>query len=412
MPAQLQLAAGRVRCGACLAVFLATDSLQTDGERDVLEPAAQSTTEDAIPNDISGEPEIDVEAEPDLAGLNLKPLQVAGTIDGDSVPHRLAELESELMEGLRAGGAETSAEDTVVDDTTGSAEEVAEVTEDAQGVAAGEEFDAVETVQAGGQDEDQDEDEVVVDDADFAEDANPQAADGLSIDPMSLVDDPGGVENASSVVEDDVEDVDGKDIDVEDDEGDSSHPDVDVPAHELVAAAGGDEPIAEPDFLDLHEDPPRGRSWVTYVLIVVALVGLPGQVLWYQYDEWTMDPQYRNIYERICDVADCTLPPMVDVGKIESKNKVVRSHPDIMGALVVDVLIVNNAEFVQPYPTIELTFSTLEGKLVAGRRFVPEEYLAGELTAQANFWPGTPVHVSLEVKDPGEDAVNYNINFL
>ncbi len=49
--------------------------------------------------------------------------------------------------------------------------------------------------------------------------------------------------------------------------------------------------------------------------------------------------------------------------------------------------------------------------VVAGRRFKPEEYLAGELTSQASFYPRTPVHVSLEVEDPGDTAVNYNINF-
>jgi Protein of unknown function (DUF3426) len=96
---------------------------------------------------------------------------------------------------------------------------------------------------------------------------------------------------------------------------------------------------------------------------------------------------------------------------IQSRNLVVRSHPDVPGALLVDALIINEAPFPQPFPLIELRFSSLTGSLVAGRRFNPEEYLSGDLDGAQTMQPRTPIHIALEIDDPGADAVNYVMVF-
>ena len=51
------------------------------------------------------------------------------------------------------------------------------------------------------------------------------------------------------------------------------------------------------------------------------------------------------------------------------------------------------------------------GLLVAGRRFPPGEYLDGEVSAGDLMPVSTPVQLSLEIADPGEDAVNYTLKF-
>ena len=93
------------------------------------------------------------------------------------------------------------------------------------------------------------------------------------------------------------------------------------------------------------------------------------------------------------------------------RKLVVRSHPEIDGALIVDAIIVNEALFAQPFPVLELRFTSLEGNLVAGGRFQPTQYLAGELEGAEMIQPLTPVHVELEFEDPGSEAVNYFMEF-
>jgi hypothetical protein len=60
---------------------------------------------------------------------------------------------------------------------------------------------------------------------------------------------------------------------------------------------------------------------------------------------------------------------------------------------------------------LELRFTDINGGLVAGRRFQPSEYLAGELAGATFMQPRTPIHVGLAIEDPGESAVNYFLSF-
>ena len=134
-------------------------------------------------------------------------------------------------------------------------------------------------------------------------------------------------------------------------------------------------------------------------------------MLWFQFDAWVQDPQKRSLYVEICEVLECKLPPLRDVRLIISKKSVIRIHPERDDARIVDVLMVNNASFAQPFPLIELRATTLQGQLIAGRRFKPAEYLQGEVQPDDLMPARTPVHVSLEIQDPGERAMNFEVRF-
>ena len=96
---------------------------------------------------------------------------------------------------------------------------------------------------------------------------------------------------------------------------------------------------------------------------------------------------------------------------IKSSNLVVRSHPQFPDALVVDAILYNRASFTQPFPLLELRFADIQGQLLASRRFKPGEYLAGELAGRSEMPPQVPIRVSLEILDPGTQAVNYSLSF-
>lgn len=166
-----------------------------------------------------------------------------------------------------------------------------------------------------------------------------------------------------------------------------------------------------PAELDFEVPPPRRRRWWLLPATLAAALVLTGQVLWFQFDLWSKDLRYRPIYELICPYVGCTLQQMRALASIQSRNLVVRSHPQTPGALIVDALLVNEAPYPQPFPLVELRFSSMAGALVAGRRFEPAEYLAGELAGSTMMVPNTPVHISLEIEDPGTEAVNYVMVF-
>ena len=172
---------------------------------------------------------------------------------------------------------------------------------------------------------------------------------------------------------------------------------------------------------DLTDDPlqldwqkrrsPWGRRFFWLLLIVLAAGALAGQYVAYHFEELARQDQYRPWFQQLCPQIGCTVPSKVDIAKIKSSNLVVRSHPDFSGALVVDAIIYNRAAFSQPFPLLELRFADLNGHLIASRRFKPGEYLSGDLEGMAEMPPQTPIHIALDILDPGSTAVNYSLSF-
>lgn len=182
----------------------------------------------------------------------------------------------------------------------------------------------------------------------------------------------------------------------------------------------GNEPFtARAPFDDLRHDPVsvggKDRSWLrtlVWSLIVLGLVGvLVAQVTWFQFDRLSVIPELRPFYEKGCELAGCELKPLINVETIKSRKLVVRTNPENRSQLVVDAVIINQADFQQPFPAIALTFSNLNGDVVAQSVFTPSEYLAGEAEELEIMPVETPVRIAISIRDPGRDAVNYNISF-
>ena len=84
---------------------------------------------------------------------------------------------------------------------------------------------------------------------------------------------------------------------------------------------------------------------------------------------------------------------------------------------MVNVTMKNNADFAQPYPVMQIEFSDIRGGTVAARRFLPAEYLPVEAqhanTEQSRMLlPDTSSSITMEIQDPGRQAMTYEFNFL
>lgn len=151
-------------------------------------------------------------------------------------------------------------------------------------------------------------------------------------------------------------------------------------------------------------------KWAALSLVALLVLGL--QYLAFNFDELARTPQWRSLYATACGTLGCALPNPSNVDQLRGSNLVIRSHPQVTGALVVDVIVFNEAAYEQPFPLLELGFASLQGVPVASRRFAPDEYLHGELEGMTRMPRGVPVHISFEIMDPGPDAVNYTLRFF
>ncbi|WP_317931323.1 DUF3426 domain-containing protein [Halioxenophilus sp. WMMB6] len=166
----------------------------------------------------------------------------------------------------------------------------------------------------------------------------------------------------------------------------------------------------EPEPIELTFEQRDKRRWlirtgwiVGNALLVLLLIA---QIGYLKFDTWSRAQPYRQWYAIACPVLGCTLPTLHDTSKIRI-SLVVRGQPDAEGMLLADAILINTAEFEQPFPTLALRFSDMNDKLVTERIFTPKEYLRGELSGIQLMPSGQPVQLSLELADPGQDAVNY-----
>lgn len=164
----------------------------------------------------------------------------------------------------------------------------------------------------------------------------------------------------------------------------------------------------ETEPLQLHQfrREPRWPGFLWGAALATALALLAAQYLYFNFDTLARGP-LRPWLASACAALDCSLPAQSDIARIHTGSLIVRSHPTNRGALAVDAIITNQAAFPQPFPELQLQFTDLNGTPVAGRRFHPGEYLGGELAGSRLMPVQQPVHIALELVDPGPRAVNY-----
>ncbi|WP_077529523.1 DUF3426 domain-containing protein [Vreelandella utahensis] len=178
---------------------------------------------------------------------------------------------------------------------------------------------------------------------------------------------------------------------------------------------------SEPAWQSLSTDPivasrPDRWRWLRRLAWLLGIAGMVGllvyQLGWYRFERLALYEPIRPWYEQACDWVGCELPPLVATDALEPRRLVVRSHPDIADALLLEVTIVNEAGFDQPWPAIALSFSNLNNDVVAQRVFQPQDYLADEETERGHVPSREGRRIRLGLQDPGKDAINYRIDFL
>lgn len=159
--------------------------------------------------------------------------------------------------------------------------------------------------------------------------------------------------------------------------------------------------------------PPRPGHRLAWALGSIALLlVLAVQLAWFNRTTLAENPQYRGYYETACGLIGCQLPVYKDIHALRVTHLVIRTHPSVAHALAVDAIIRNNAPWRQYFPDLRLAFSSIKGKPIANRIFKPAEYLGGEMSGVRLIPAKTEVHVSLEILDPGPDAMNYSLTIV
>jgi hypothetical protein len=72
--------------------------------------------------------------------------------------------------------------------------------------------------------------------------------------------------------------------------------------------------------------------------------------------------------------------------------------------------LTNRAPFAQPHPVLRLELDDRFGESIAVRDFEPHEYLKDPSEASRMLDPGASAEADLEIVDPGQEAVGYQLD--
>ena len=149
------------------------------------------------------------------------------------------------------------------------------------------------------------------------------------------------------------------------------------------------------------------------VVLFVLIVDLGLQTIVFRsYDIVTKWPQTRSILAGVCEYLPCVYSGRREPRKIQLVNRDVRVHPSAKHALLISATVVNQSGHAQPYPRLAIKLSDLSGDVIAEREFAPQEYLKDSESKLKLLRPDVPTLITLEVLDPGSEAVNFEFRFL
>ena len=101
-----------------------------------------------------------------------------------------------------------------------------------------------------------------------------------------------------------------------------------------------------------------------------------------------------------------------DPEKIQMVSRDMHTHPTRSGILVLSLTFVNLAPRNQVYPELEVTLTDAAHQPVAQRRLQPADYLRPGSDIAAGLATDVYLPVLLELGDPGDQAVGFEIRFL
>lgn len=387
-PAQLKVAKGAVRCGACLHVFRASDHFQEQ------KPAQESKQDDRTADMFAGEPETPKQTPAQPTAPTPSPAK--------ATEEPAVEPESSVLDEIGDTELIEDEDDFLIDDDNGLINDdpeedqdkntLGDLNEDFLSLDAhdpenpfyGEEIKHEESIKAENEDDE-------------------SWAQALLNEPE---DEPEPLKATPKKVKQPIQ-------------GDSDSGDI-LQNIENASAKGSANPLSQFGFIE--EEPldlalPEKKSKLPLLLwsLVSSLLiaTLVGQLAYFNFDQWARYNEYRPYYQMACEQLGCTLPSSYDVSRIRTTaSPQVSSHAKYKNALTVDILFMNDAKYSQAFPLLELSFSDSNDKVIAQRIFKPDEYLAGEAAGLELMPTHTPIHIALEIQDPGKSASNYQVRFL
>lgn len=152
----------------------------------------------------------------------------------------------------------------------------------------------------------------------------------------------------------------------------------------------------------------RSHQWPLTLASLALALALALQLALARRDSLASDARWRPAVETLCGVLGCAVPAWREPAAFTMIDRSVRPKAGVSGVLTARASFRNDARWPQPWPTLVLTLSGIDGEPLGARAFAPDEYAGG---AQAPLAPGQAASVQLDVVEPGPGVVAFAFDF-
>jgi len=154
----------------------------------------------------------------------------------------------------------------------------------------------------------------------------------------------------------------------------------------------------------------RHLAWRIATVVLVLLTCANG--VWTFREPLLENPRISALIERTGSLQIEQEGLLKDPQQIQLVSRDIHTHPTRSGILVLSLTFVNLAQSSQVFPELEVTLLDAANQPVARRRLRPTDYLRDGADIEAGLAADVYLPVLLELGDPGEQAVGFEIRFL
>ena len=166
-----------------------------------------------------------------------------------------------------------------------------------------------------------------------------------------------------------------------------------------------------PSFARRHAPAPvRATQWRNWLVVGALGMLLLGQIVLAQREELAAHARWRPLITSVCSVLRCEVPAWREPAAFTMLQRSVQPKAGARGVLHVSASFRNDARWAQPWPTVLLTLSDMDGRQVGARAFSPAEY-RGKSDA-GHIAPGQSATIQLDVVEPAQQVVAFTFDFL
>ena len=178
-----------------------------------------------------------------------------------------------------------------------------------------------------------------------------------------------------------------------------------------TAALPPADAIATPSFLRLPGARLRTPRWQWGMVAGLAAVLLV-QIAVADRARLAADAGTRPWIAGLCSVLRCSLPAWREPAAFSMLSRDVRPSPGQAGALQVQASIRNDARWAQAWPSLRLSLSDADGRVIGTNVFAPADYLDRATDPAATLEPGQSAQIAFRVREPAASTVAFTFEFL